>query len=305
MDQTVTRNLDRKIDLIDTAPRFSDTDAIRLNNLFRGTDSQEMLRSVIRDGLAGDLAVVSSFGAESAVLLHLVAQVDRTLPVLFLETHKHFPETISYRDQLVDVLGLTNLVIVEPDADLIAKKDDNGLRWSWDPDGCCEIRKVEPLAKALLHYDASITGRKGFQSKTRAGLPRFEIDRSDAQGRFKINPLASWSKDMLEAYFAENGLPAPPLGPLEGVGQDRMRHPFAHRRDAGRRAAAGLRSSLLITDQHERCPGGGVRSAGHILVFHDRQLGASQGFGTRRALARALQRVERKAAGHVITDGPV
>jgi phosphoadenosine phosphosulfate reductase len=207
MDSTVTR----KIDLIDTAPRFTETDAIRLNNLFRGTDTHEMMRSVIRDGLAGDLAVVSSFGAESAVLLHLIAQVDPSVPVLFLETHKHFPETITYRDELIGFLGMTNLQIIEPDAEVIAKKDDNGLRWSWDPDGCCEIRKVQPLAKALLHFDGSITGRKGFQSKTRSGLPRFEIDHSDAQGRLKINPLASWDKDMLAAYFAEHGLPAHPL----------------------------------------------------------------------------------------------
>lgn len=211
MADTVTRKQDRTIDLIDTAPRFAETEAIRLNNLFRGTETQEMLRSVLRDNLAGDVAVVSSFGAESAVLLHLVAQVDPNTPVLFLETHKHFPETIAYRDLLVERLGLTNLIIVEPDADVIAKKDDTGLRWSWDPDGCCEIRKVIPLAKALAHYDASITGRKGFQSSTRAGLPRFEIDRSDAQGRLKINPLASWSKEELEAYFIEHDLPAHPL----------------------------------------------------------------------------------------------
>ncbi|NLR72552.1 phosphoadenylyl-sulfate reductase [Novosphingobium sp. ERN07] len=201
----------RKIDLIDTRPRFTETDAIRLNNLFRGSDTQEMLRSVIRDGLAGDLAVVSSFGAESAVLLHLIAEVDPSVPVLFLETGKHFAETVAYRDELIGFLGMTNLQIIEPDADVIAKKDENGLRWSWDPDGCCEIRKVEPLAKALLHFDASLTGRKGFQSKTRAGLPRFEIDHSDAQGRLKINPLASWDKSALEGYFAQYGLPAHPL----------------------------------------------------------------------------------------------
>lgn len=211
MAKTEARLNDRKIDLIDTKPRFVETDAIRLNNLFRGTDTVDMLRSVVRDGLAGDLAVVSSFGAESAVLLHLVAQVDPRLPVLFLETHKHFPETIVYRDQLVAHLGLTNLVIVEPDAEALVKKDENGLRWSWDPDGCCEIRKVEPLAKALLHFDASITGRKGFQSSTRSGLPRFEMDRTDAQGRLKINPLASWDKAMIEAYFIEHGLPVHPL----------------------------------------------------------------------------------------------
>lgn len=201
----------REIDRIDTGPRFTEGDAIRLNNLFRGTDTQDMLRSVLRDRLAGDICVVSSFGAESAVLLHLVASVDPATPVLFLETHKHFPETIAYRDELVAHLGLTNLQIVEPDTAKITSKDENGLRWSWDPDGCCEIRKVEPLAFALHYFDASITGRKGFQSATRAGLPRFEIDASDAQGRLKINPLASWSKDDLERYFTTHGLPAHPL----------------------------------------------------------------------------------------------
>ncbi|WP_225008431.1 MULTISPECIES: phosphoadenylyl-sulfate reductase [Novosphingobium] len=211
MSSTTRNSADRKIDLIDTNPRFTESEAIRLNNLFRGTDTQDMLRSVIRDGLAGDLAVVSSFGAESAVLLHLVASIDPSVPVLFLETGKHFPETVAYRDELIAHLGMTALQIVEPDPEVLAKKDENGLRWSWDPDGCCEIRKVEPLAKALLHYDASLTGRKGFQSSTRAGLPRFEIDKSDAQGRLKINPLASWNKEQLDSYFAAHGLPRHPL----------------------------------------------------------------------------------------------
>jgi len=198
-------------DQIDLKPRFTESDAIRLNNMFRGTDTAEMMRVVIRDGLVGDLAVVSSFGAESAVLLHMVASVDPTLPVLFLDTQKHFAETLAYRDTLVERLGLTNLILLAPEADEVAGQDANGLRWSYDPDGCCEIRKVRPLAKALLRFDGSITGRKGFQSATRQGLPRFEIDTSDAQGRFKLNPLASWGKDMLDAYFAEHDLPRHPL----------------------------------------------------------------------------------------------
>ncbi|WP_408590474.1 phosphoadenylyl-sulfate reductase [Novosphingobium sp.] len=201
----------RKVDRIDSAPRFVESDAIRLNNLFRGTDTHEMLQSVIRDGLVGDLAVVSSFGAESAVLLHLIAQVDRALPVLFLDTHKHFAETLAYRDALVARLGLTNLVIIEPEAEAVAAKDGNGLRWSWDPDGCCEIRKVLPLARALARFDATLTGRKGFQSQTRAGLPRFEMDRSDTQGRLKVNPLASWTGADIEAYFEAHDLPRHPL----------------------------------------------------------------------------------------------
>ncbi len=201
----------RTIDRIDTGPRFSASDAMRLNRLFRGTDAADMLRSVLLDGLAGDIALVSSFGAESAVLLHLVAQIDPAIPVLFLETGKHFAETLAYRDLLVERLGLTSLRNLVPDPARIAAKDDNGLRWSWDPDGCCEIRKVQPLARAVSGFDATITGRKGFQSATRAGLPRFEIDTTDAQGRLKINPLADWSPEVIAAYSAAHDLPPHPL----------------------------------------------------------------------------------------------
>ena len=202
---------DRKIDRIDTAPRFSDADAIRLNNLFRGSDTRDMLRAVIGDSLAGDLAVVSSFGAESAILLHLVAEVDPATPVLFLDTLKHFPETLAYRDTLVARLGLRDVRVLTPDAEVLAKKDEKGLRWSWDPDDCCEVRKVVPLANALARFDASITGRKGFQSSTRAGLPRFEIDHSDGEGRLKINPLANWTHEQIEAWFDAYDLPRHPL----------------------------------------------------------------------------------------------
>ncbi|MBA3055329.1 MAG: phosphoadenylyl-sulfate reductase [Sphingomonadales bacterium] len=205
------RPADRKIDRIDAGPRFTESDAVRLNRLFRGTDTIEMLRSVLRDQLAGDVAVVSSFGAESAVLLHLVASVDPNTPVLFLDTGKHFPETLAYRDLLVERLGLTNLQILRPDPAKLAARDENGLRWSYDPDGCCEIRKVEPLARALETYDASITGRKSFQSSTRANLPRFEMDKSDAQGRLKINPLIDWSAEDITAWFEAHDLPPHPL----------------------------------------------------------------------------------------------
>ncbi|MBU1755980.1 MAG: phosphoadenylyl-sulfate reductase [Alphaproteobacteria bacterium] len=201
----------RAIDRLDTRPRFSEHDAIRLNRMFRGSDTQEMLRAVMADDLVGDLATVSSFGAESAVLLHLLSQIDPGIPVLFLETGKHFPETLAYRDALVERLGLTNLVNLYPELDELGTKDANGLRWSFDPDGCCEIRKVRPLAKALAGYDATFTGRKAFQSSTRAQLPRFEIDASDPQGRLKINPLIDWDAQRIAAWFEEHDLPRHPL----------------------------------------------------------------------------------------------
>jgi phosphoadenosine phosphosulfate reductase len=200
----------RTRDQLDLAPRFTEHDAVRLNRMLRGASTQEMLEAVIRDGLAGDLAVVSSFGAESAVLLHLVASVDRAVPVLFLDTGKHFPETLAYRDTLAERLGL-NLVILTPDADELGRRDETGLRWSYDPDGCCEIRKVRPLEKAMAQYDASFTGRKAFQAATRANLPRFEVDTSDAQGRLKINPLIDWDAEQIEGYFMQADLPRHPL----------------------------------------------------------------------------------------------
>lgn len=200
----------RTRDALDLAPRFTDHDALRLNRMFRGASTQEMLEGVIHGDLAGDLAVVSSFGAESAVLLHLVARVDAAVPVLFLDTGKHFAETLAYRDMLVERLGL-NLVVLTPDPVDLTTKDDTGLRWSYDPDGCCEIRKVLPLAKALAQYDASFTGRKTFQSSTRANLPRFEVDTTDAQGRLKINPLIDWDAGQIEGYFIQHDLPRHPL----------------------------------------------------------------------------------------------
>ena len=194
-------------DRIDTGPRYSETDAIRLNHMFRGRDTVEMLEVLLKEHMLGDVAIVSSFGAESAVLLHLIASIDPTVPVLFLETGKHFPETITYKEELRERLGLKDLRDLKPDADLLAQKDGNGLRWSYDPDGCCEIRKVLPLKRALAGFDAQFTGRKAFQSSTRNALPRFEIE----DGRLKVNPLADWTKDRLDAYVSEHDLPVHPL----------------------------------------------------------------------------------------------
>ena len=200
----------RAIDRLDTRPRFTDHDAIRLNRMFRGAETEEWLRAVLEGSLAGDVAMVSSFGAESAALLHLVSRIDPSVPVLFLDTGKHFPETLAYRDELAERFGL-NLVNLYPDLADLKARDETGLRWSYDPDGCCEIRKVRPLETALAGYNASFTGRKAFQSATRANLPRFEIDTSDAQGRLKINPLIDWDADRIAAYFEEHDLPRHPL----------------------------------------------------------------------------------------------
>ena len=197
----------RRIDTIDVRPHFTAADVEALNRRFHGIDTVEMLRRVLDERLVGEVAVVSSFGAESAVLLHMVATIDPSVPVLLLDTLKLFPETLAYRDALIARLHLTDVRNLQPDPVDLAAKDATELRWSYDPDGCCEIRKVKPLTRALAAFDASITGRKGFQSATRAGLPRFELE----DGRIKVNPLASWGKAELDAYFATRDLPRHPL----------------------------------------------------------------------------------------------
>lgn len=197
----------RRLDLIDAAPAFVDADAEALNARFAGVGTAEMLGELLATELKGRLAVVSSFGAESAVLLHLVAGIDKDVPLIFLNTQKIFGETLAYRDELAERLGYTDLRVFRPDPYDLAASDRTGLRWSYDPDGCCDLRKVRPLRRALAPFDAWISGRKGFQGKTRGALPRFEID----EGRLKLNPLADWSKDQLETYFEEHRLPRHPL----------------------------------------------------------------------------------------------
>ncbi len=197
----------RQRDVIDTGPAFTQADADALNARFEGVDAGTMLAELAAEDTLGNIGVVSSFGTESAVLLHLVAKANANTPVIFVDTLKMFPETLEYRDTLTELLSLTNSSVVTPNAEVLKEKDENELRWSWDPDGCCDIRKVEPLARAKRGLDAWISGRKAFQSVTRQNLPRFEVE----EGRLKINPLGDWTKQDLEAYFEEHDLPRHPL----------------------------------------------------------------------------------------------
>jgi phosphoadenosine phosphosulfate reductase len=153
------------------------------------------------------LALVSSFGAESAVLLHLAAQVDPAIPVLFLDTGMLFAQTLDYRRQLADELGLTGVRDLRPKFEDLALTDPDADLWKRDTDACCHIRKVRPLASALAGYDAWITGRKRFHGGSRLRLPVVE----EVDGRIKFNPLANWTKAELDAYAEAHDLPAHPL----------------------------------------------------------------------------------------------
>lgn len=156
----------------------------------------------------GRIALVSSFGAESAVLLHLVARADPALPVLFLDTGKLFPETLAYRDGLVEQLGLRDVRSIPPDPAALAARDAFGGLWAFNPDACCTLRKVEPLAAALAPFAVWLNGRKRAHGSGRAVLPLAE---ATADGRLKVNPLAAWDAGAVEAWRVAHGLPAHPL----------------------------------------------------------------------------------------------
>ena len=177
-----------------------------LNGRLRNASPQEILREAI-DMYGDQLALVSSFGAESAVLLHMLAQIDKDIPVLFLDTGQLFGQTLDYRKQLAAKLGLTDVRDLKPaPADLLTTDPKNVLHKT-DIDACCNIRKVIPLDTALEGFDAWITGRKRFHGADRARLRVVEVG-----GRHvKFNPLANWGKAELDAYVAEHDLPAHPL----------------------------------------------------------------------------------------------
>ena len=171
-------------------------------------DASSVLRSVLRDDFPGRVALVSSFGTESALLLALAAEIDRAVPVIFLDTGKLFPETLEYRDALIDRLGLVDVRLVRPEARAVAAEDADGALWRQHADRCCNLRKTLPLQTALDGFDAWITGRKRFQSMARRDVDLFE---ADGVGRIKVNPLAFWSSERIAAEFERRRLPRHPL----------------------------------------------------------------------------------------------
>jgi phosphoadenosine phosphosulfate reductase len=172
------------------------------------SSAEDLLEAMLTDHFAGRIALLSSFGAESAALLHMVSRIDRATPIVFLDTGKLFAETLQYRDRLVAQLGLTNLIEAHPDQARLRQLDPDGLLWQTDPDMCCWQRKVEPTDEALAPYAAWITGRKHFHGGLRGALPMIE---QDDGGKIKINPLVGWSRTQIDYYFAENALPQHPL----------------------------------------------------------------------------------------------
>ncbi len=170
-------------------------------------DPIELLATVIGEVFPGRIAAVSSFGAESVVLLHMISEIDRNLPVIYLDTLKMFPETNAYVETLRDTLGLADLRVQRPDPADTAVLDPRGDLWQSNTDACCHFRKTVPLETALKGFDAWITGRKRFHGGERTELPYVE----QVDGRTKVNPLIHFTPDEIDRYVKRHGLPRHPL----------------------------------------------------------------------------------------------
>lgn len=185
-----------------------DTRAGRLNDRYRHHAAIEVLRRAVTDPDLGQVALVSSFGAESVVLLHMVSRVAPGLPVLFIDTQMLFPETLAYQHEVAERLSLTNVQVITASEAEIADRDPDGTLHKVNPDACCDFRKTVPLERVLSGYDAWITGRKRFQNGQRAALEFFE---PEPPSRLRVNPLAHWRPEDVQDYMVENRLPRHPL----------------------------------------------------------------------------------------------
>jgi len=179
-----------------------------LTRFYSRLGGEDMLAEALTRDLVGRIALVSSFGADSIALIHLVARIAPDTPVLFIDTRMLFPETLRYQKQVCIDLGLTDMRIITPDPISVKRVDASGDLHKSHTAACCAVRKVDPLAKALEGFDAWISGRKRYQGGTRSALPMVEVD---TKGRLKLNPLANWDAERVRQYINDHDLPPHPL----------------------------------------------------------------------------------------------
>ncbi len=186
------------------------TERVReLNARYAHHSAHDVLAHALADPLVGHVALVSSFGAESVVLLHMASVIDRTTPVLFLDTEMLFPETLDYQREVANSLRLSDVRVSLPSRRAVLDADPDGILHLTDPDSCCALRKTGPLDAALAPFEAWITGRKRYQGGKRVALDFFEAE--DGTNRVKINPLSHWTPQDVQDYIVNNRLPKHPL----------------------------------------------------------------------------------------------
>ena len=179
-----------------------------LNARYKHHSATAVMDRALKDPDLGRIALVSSFGAESVVLLHMVSVIDPATPVLFVDTQMLFPETLTYQQEVARRLGLKDVRTIHASKISLLAGDPDGTLHTHSTDACCDLRKVRPMEAALAPFDSWITGRKRFQSGTRAALDFFE---TEGDIRIKINPLAHWAPEDVQDYMVNNRLPRHPL----------------------------------------------------------------------------------------------
>ena len=179
-----------------------------LNARYRHHSATAVLEHALKDADLGRVALVSSFGAESVVLLHLVSVMAPETPVLFIDTRMLFPETLDYQRQLAESLHLCDVRTIRATQPKVAFEDPDNTLHQFNTDACCAVRKIEPLERALAGFDGWITGRKRFQNADRGALDFFE---NEDDFRIKVNPLAHWGREDIADYIVNNRLPRHPL----------------------------------------------------------------------------------------------
>ncbi|WP_428545118.1 phosphoadenylyl-sulfate reductase [Profundibacter sp.] len=182
--------------------------AARWNRIYQHFNALEVLEHTLGSGKAGRVALVSSFGAESVMLLHMLSRINPHTPVLFIDTQMLFTETLEYQLEVTKLLGLTDVRTIRATAKDLQDSDPDNRLHKVAPDNCCDLRKTRPLQTALADFDTWITGRKRHHSGFRTGLEYFGID---GEGRVTVNPLIHWGANELNAYMDRMNLPRHPL----------------------------------------------------------------------------------------------
>ena len=179
----------------------------KLNDDCKNSLPQNILENSINNIFKKKMVYVCSFGTESAIILHMVSEIDKSLPIILLNTNYLFKETIEYKDYLINKFKFSNFKEIYPSIKDLKINDSEGTLWKEDPDLCCNIRKVLPLQKELKKYDAWVSGRKSYHAGERTNLKFFEY----INEKIVVNPLANVNRNFVDSYFKKHDIERHPL----------------------------------------------------------------------------------------------
>lgn len=155
------------------------------------------------------LFTTSSFQSHSIVLLHILSRIDKSIPVIFINTGYHFPETVEFRDKVKEAFGLKNVIDLRPEVPKFMQRDSEGrLLFTSDPDHCCYLNKTQPVDSLLLRHDVWINGVRADQSAVRKAM---KVEQPAPHDSIRFHPMLDWNAKMIYQYQKEFDLPKHPL----------------------------------------------------------------------------------------------